>query len=326
MILITGAAGFIGSVIAAALNRRGRQDLILCDGLDTGDKWKNLLGLRFLEFVEWRDLLTTLRDAPWAGKIEAVVHMGAITDTTERDTALLHEQNTGFSEQLCRWCAARGVRYIYASSAAMYGDGSLGFSDADELTPRLKPLNAYGFSKWLFDMWVLENGLADKVCGLRFFNVYGPNEYHKGRMASVVFNAFPLAASEGKVRLFESHRPDVKHGEQARDFIYVEEAVTVVMHMLEHPQVNGIYNVGTGRAHTFNELARAMFKGLGKNSKIEYFPMPDDLRGRYQYHTAADMSRLHATGFKPLPDRFEEYVGKYTAEYLAREYRRYQDE
>jgi ADP-L-glycero-D-manno-heptose 6-epimerase len=325
LILITGAAGFIGSVIAAELNRRGRQDLILCDELDTSDKWKNLLGLRFREYVEWPDLFATLEHAPWAGKIEAVIHMGAITDTTERDATALWDQNTNFSRQLCQWCAEHNARFIYASSAAVYGDGSLGFSDADALTPRLKPLNAYGFSKWLFDQWVLENGYVDKVCGLRFFNVYGPNEYHKGSMASVVYNAFPLAASEGRVRLFESYRPDVKHGEQARDFIHVEEALSVVMYVLEHPDVHGIYNVGTGRAHTFNQLAQAMFKGLGKNGKIEYFPMPEELRDRYQYHTAADMTRLYATGFPPFPDRFDHYVGDYAANYLARDYRRYQD-
>jgi ADP-L-glycero-D-manno-heptose 6-epimerase len=325
LILITGAAGFIGSVIAAELNRRGRQDLILCDELDTSDKWKNLLGLHFREFVDWRKLKDKLRQDSWVQPITVVIHMGAITDTTERNAELLFEQNTRFSQKLCQACIARGMHFIYASSAAVYGDGSLGFSDADALTPRLKPLNAYGFSKWLFDQWVLENGLADKVCGLRFFNVYGPNEYHKGNMASVVYRAFPLAASEGRVRLFESHRPDVKHGEQARDFIHVEEALAVVTYMLEHPDVHGIYNVGTGRAHTFNQLAQAMFKGLGKNGKIEYFPMPEELRDRYQYHTAADMARLYATGFPPFGDHFDNYVGDYVSKYLNRSYRRYQD-
>ena len=326
MILITGAAGFIGSVIAAALNQRGRQDLVLCDDFDASDKWRNLLGLRFQEYVEWPELFDVLECAPWQAKIEAVIHMGAITDTTERDSAALWEQNTAFSQELCQWCLDRDVRFIYASSAATYGDGSLGFSDADALTPRLKPLNAYGFSKWLFDMWVLENALADKVAGLRFFNVYGPNEYHKARMASVVFNAFPLAAAEGKVRLFESHRADVKHGEQARDFIHVEEAVSVVLHMLDHPELHGIYNVGTGRAHTFNQLAKALLKAVKPEGKIEYFPMPEDLRDRYQYHTQADMTRLYATGFKPFPDRFDEYVGDYAANYLAKSYRRFQDD
>jgi ADP-L-glycero-D-manno-heptose 6-epimerase len=232
------------------------------------------------------------------------------------DVDYLYEWNVDYSRRLCEWTLAQNARFIYASSAATYGDGSRGFSDDDELTPKLRPLNAYGFSKWLFDMMVLDRGWQKRVAGLRFFNVFGPNEYHKGRMASVVMHAYPQARDTGKVRLFESHRAGFAHGEQRRDFIHIEEVLAGILFLVDRPQVNGIFNLGTGTAHTYNQLAENVLKALGKSVNIEYFPMPEDLRGRYQYETRADMSKFIAAGLPAFPDRFAEYVQSYVKDYM----------
>ncbi len=316
MILITGAAGFIGSAVASALNRQGRTDLLLCDLFGEQERWQNILGLRYKQFIHRDVLFEYLNSAPYAGAIQTIIHLGACSDTTMADMDFLLENNVNYSIKLCQWALQHDVRFVYASSAAVYGDGSLGFSDNDEITPTLRPLNKYGFSKWMFDMWVLENGYQDKVAGLRYFNVFGPNEYHKGEMASVVFRAFPLASAEGRIRLFESHRPGIDHGEQARDFIYIDEAVAITLFFLNNPPANGIYNTGTGRAHSFNELAQGLFEGLDKPPVIEYFPMPEELRERYQYFTQADISRLQRAGYPPSQDRFKECVVGYVRDYL----------
>ncbi|MCD6460697.1 ADP-glyceromanno-heptose 6-epimerase [bacterium] len=316
MILITGAAGFIGSVMACRLNRRRRNDLILCDNFMNTDKWKNVVGLKFVELIAPADLFDFLRTDKKAGKIEAVIHMGACSDTTESDVDYLMDNNVRFSIELCRWAVAQGSRFLYASSGAVYGNGNLGFSDSDELTPKLRPLNAYGFSKWVFDMWVLENGFIDKVAGLRFFNVFGPNEYHKGNMASVVFRAFALAQQEGRVRLFESHNDKYGHGDQERDFIYIDELLDTFFYLFDNKKINGIFNIGTGRTHTFRQLAISLLEALGKPENIEYFPMPEDIRDRYQYHTKADMGKLRSAGYPEQDDRFAEYVKKYVRSYL----------
>ncbi|MCB9357659.1 MAG: ADP-glyceromanno-heptose 6-epimerase [Calditrichaeota bacterium] len=316
MILITGAAGFIGSACVWALNQRGVTDLILADSFGSREKWKNLRGLRFREFVDREDLFDALASAPWAREIKTVIHMGACADTTQADVDYLRAWNYDYSRILCEWSLENDVRFIYASSAAVYGNGSLGFSDRDDLTPKLRPLNAYGFSKWLFDMWVLEHKLQDKVAGLRFFNVFGPNEYHKDRMASVVLHAYPQARDTDKVRLFESHREDFGHGEQRRDFIHIAEVMTGIKFLLDKPNVNGIFNLGTGTPHTYNQLAENVCKALGKPVKIEYFPMPEDLRGRYQYETCADMSKFYAAGLPKFSDRFAEFVQSYVRDYM----------
>ncbi len=316
MILITGAAGFIGSAVACALNRQGRNDLVLCDRFCESEKWKNIPGLHYSRFVHRDELFDFLLDDPMAQEIKAVIHLGACSNTTETDMDYLLENNVNYSIGLCQWSIENRARFVYASSAAVYGDGSLGFSDADDLTPELRPLNKYGFSKWMFDMWVLKNGMIDKVAGLRYFNVFGPNEYHKGKMASVVFHTCPQAAASGKVRLFESHREDVKHGEQSRDFIYVDEAVDITLFLLKNEDACGIFNAGTGRAHTFNDLASGVFEGLDKEPVIEYFPMPEELRERYQYFTCADMTKLKKAGYEEQEDRFKKYVSKYVKKYL----------
>ena len=317
MILITGACGFIGSALACALNRVGDHELVLCDRFGQQEKWQNLLGVSFLRCIHPDQLFDFLGNAENAGQLSAIAHLGACSDTTQSDMDFLLENNVNFSIRLCQWALDNNVRFVYASSAATYGDGSHGFSDADELTPQLRPLNKYGFSKWLFDMWVLQNNLQNHVAGLRYFNVFGPNEYHKGTMASVIFRTLPQALNEGKIRLFESHRSDIAHGEQARDFIYIDEIIDITRFVLQNPQANGIFNAGTGRAHTFNDLAHGIFDGLDKKPAIEYFPMPEELRGRYQYFTCADMSRLQQAGYAPAPDRFQEFVARYVSDYLV---------
>ncbi len=316
MILITGAAGFIGSATTCILNRRGITDIILCDRFLKSNNWKNIPGLRFREFISPESLFDFLQNSSLAGEITGVIHLGACADTTEEDLGFLIENNVNFSIRLCRWALDKGKRFIYASSAAVYGDGSKGFSDSDELTPRLVPLNKYGFSKWMFDMWVIENRLMDSIAGLRYFNVFGPNEYHKGNMASVVFRTFPQALNKGKILLFASDREDVKDGEQKRDFIYIDEAVDITLFLFENCSANGIFNAGTATPHTFRELAESVFEGIEKKPSIQYFQMPEELRGRYQYYTKADMSRLFEKGYKPGGDRFRKNVLKYIKTYL----------
>jgi ADP-L-glycero-D-manno-heptose 6-epimerase len=317
MLLITGAAGFIGSALTYSLNTQGRRDLILCDRFGNQGKWKNLLGCKFWEFVPCEKLFEALETEDWVKHIDIVLHLGAHTDTTETDVDSLFYINTEYSKKLCNWAVERGIRFIYASSAAIYGDGSLGFSDDDLLTPHLRPLNAYGFSKWLFDMWVLEHNLIDKVVGLRFFNVFGPNEYHKGAMASVIYRAFPMISKEGRIRLFESHREDYTHGEQKRDFIYITDVIKVLQYFISHPELKGIFNVGTSEAHSFNELAYAMFLAIDKSPQIEYFPMPDSIREQYQYFTKADLTKLRKTGFTYTFTPFKEAVIDYVRNYLV---------
>ncbi len=330
MILITGAAGFIGSALIAYLNQRGETDIVACDSLGMGLKWKNLAGLRFRELITPEQLMQHVQAGghgdPTLHGIQTVVHLGACSRTTETDMDFLLENNTHFSQRLCLWSLKKDARFVYASSAAVYGDGTQGFSDDPQLTAKLKPLNGYGFSKWLFDMWVIENKLYDRVAGMRYFNVFGPNEYEKGTMASVVYRSFPQAVKDKKVRLFESYKSGVAHGEQKRDFVYIDEALDATYFLMRERQVHGIFNVGSGRAHSFNQLADGIFEGLGHPGRIEYFPMPEEIRDKYQYYTEAEMTRLQSAGFSPFPDRFSEYVAAYVREYLLPGMRRKQDQ
>lgn len=320
MIIVTGASGFIGSVLTARMNASGRDQLILSDRMGMADKWRNLSERRFIEYIDHEDLLLQLECGSLGKeKIEAIVHIGARTDTTERNAEVVMKLNYHYTIRICRIALNRGIRFIYASSAAVYGDGSHGFSDADDLTPRLRPLNAYAFSKWLFDTWAIRNNVAKDIVGLRFFNVYGPNEYHKGRMASVVHHAFPRAMKEGVVQLFESDRPEIAHGGQSRDFVYVMDVARVVDFFINNPKTGGIFNLGSGRARTFNDLATTILSACDHNrSGIRYFPMPDDLKGKYQYFTEADLSRLRAAGFNEAMTSIEDGVTDYIRNYLRR--------
>jgi len=324
MIIVTGAAGFIGSVVVRELNAGGSLDLLVSDRLAASEKWRNLLGKQYLEYIDHEDLLMRLENGDLTNaKIRAIVHIGARTDTTERDSAMLMKLNYDYTIRICKWALQKGVRFIYASSAAVYGDGSLGFSDADDLTPKLQPLNAYAFTKWLFDHWSITNGVAKDIVGLRFFNVYGPNEYHKGRMASVVFNAFPRAMKEGNVQLFESDRSEIPHGDQKRDFVYVRDVARMIQFFLKNEKQNGIYNVGSGAARTFNDLASALLQSCERPvSGIRYIPMPADLKGKYQYFTEADLSRLRAAGFQEKTTTLEAGIGEYVKNYLRKDWER----
>jgi ADP-L-glycero-D-manno-heptose 6-epimerase len=322
-ILLTGGAGFIGSNLLARLLEDGRWDVAVCDRLRTAQlgKWRNIAKHPIADLVDPEALF------PWldahAGELEAIVHMGAVSSTTEPDADLIARTNFNLSKDLWRWCERHGVRLIYASSAATYGDGSLGFSDADDLASlqRLRPLNAYGWSKALFDVWArreAERGRAPpQWVGLKFFNVYGPNEYHKGSMKSVVAQIWPKVRSGETVGLFRSHRPDVPHGGQERDFVYVRDATDLVLWLLDAPAVNGVYNLGAGEARTFRDLAEAVFRAAGQPPRIEYVDMPEEIRGAYQYHTQAEMSRLRRAGYDRPLTPLEAGVGDYVERFLS---------
>jgi ADP-L-glycero-D-manno-heptose 6-epimerase len=322
MILVTGGAGFIGSNIAAALVESGTP-VAICDRFRNGSKWRNVSKLELRDVVAPEALATWL-DAH-AGQVEAVVHMGAISSTTESDVDLIMEVNFRLSQLLWRWCAVHGKRLVYASSAATYGAGEHGFDDDGSLEglSKLRPLNAYGWSKHLFDRWVARE-LADGAArppqwvGLKFFNVYGPNEYHKVGMQSVVAQKYPLAAAGEALTLFRSHRSDVPDGGQKRDFVYVRDCVDVMLWLLSRPDVNGLFNLGTGQARSFEDLARAMFTSLGRPANVTYIDMPSAIRPNYQYFTEASMQRLRDAGysrpFTSLADGVRDYVGRYLSQ------------
>jgi ADP-L-glycero-D-manno-heptose 6-epimerase len=321
MLLVTGGAGFIGSNVVASLNEAGRTDIAVNDILGTGQKWRNLAKRRLAEFVPASELLRWLDGR----KLDAVVHMGAISSTTEMDVDLLIENNFRLSLRLFEWCAATRTPFIYASSAATYGDGGSGFADdaSSAGLARLHPLNPYGWSKHLFDQAVIERAARkDKVppqwAGLKFFNVFGPNEYHKGEMMSLVAKRFDDAKAGTPIRLFKSHRAGIGDGEQRRDFIYVDDAVAVVRWLLETPSVSGIFNVGTGKARSFRDLMSAMFAALGRGPNIEYVDMPDAIRGSYQYFTQAETANLRGAGFAADFLTLEQGVKRYVGEYLDR--------
>jgi ADP-L-glycero-D-manno-heptose 6-epimerase len=310
-ILVTGGAGFIGSTLVWALNQRGLDDVVVTDVLGTSDKWRNLVPLRFRDYLEADDLLALLRATPaWLDDVRTVFHLGAISATTERDASLLIRNNVDYTKVLAQWALGRDVRFVYASSAATYGDGSAGMSDAADLDT-LRPRNAYGFSKHQFDRWAARHRVLDRAVGLKYFNVFGPNEAHKGDMRSVVAKAYEQIVGSGRVRLFKSHRPDYRDGEQRRDFVYVKDAVAMTLHLAES-DARGLFNVGTGAAHTWLELVTPIFAAMGRPTAIDFVDMPEGLRAGYQYHTQADVGRLRASGWTraatPLADAVTEYV------------------
>ncbi len=310
-LIVTGGAGFIGSNLVAALNARGETGILVVDHLGQSEKWRNLTGLVFEDYLDKHEFRRLLREGrtPWAADIATVFHLGACSDTTEKDADYLADNNYRYTRELCGWCLAAGKRFVYASSAATYGDGALGYSDADAQTPRLRPLNMYGYSKQMFDLWALRGRLFDRIAGLKYFNVYGPGEAHKGEMRSVVHKAFGQIQADGVMRLFRSHKPEFRDGEQTRDFIYVRDAVAVTLFFHDHPEVGGLYNCGTGKARTWNDLARAVFAAMKIPCQIEYIDMPEILRDKYQYHTQADMAKLRTAGYDGAFTELEDGVG-----------------
>ncbi len=318
MIIITGGAGFIGSAMLWELNRRGMENIIIVDDLGTTDtgKWRNLSGLRYADFIP-KDLFPSLLEKNALGPVSSLVHMGANSSTTETDADHLLENNYAYSRTLASWCMQHGTRFVYASSAATYGDGANGYTDDIEGIDRLRPLNMYGYSKQLFDRWALKNRVLVKAAGLKFFNVYGPNEYHKGDMCSVVSKAFGQISEKGRVTLFRSHRSDYLDGEQLRDFVHVGDCTAVMAWLLEKPDVSGIFNIGYGKARSFNDLAKATFSAMGREPVIEYIPMPESLRDKYQYYTCADMRKLRAAGYDKPFTSLEDGIHDYVSNYLA---------
>lgn len=319
MIVVTGGAGFIGSCFVWKLNQLGVDDILIVDHLGRDEKWKNLVGKRFADYVDKDEFLDQLESGKYLGAISGIVHLGACSATTETDADYLMANNYQYSQTIARWCIAHHVKLWYASSAATYGDGSLGYSDNDALTPHLRPLNMYGYSKHLFDLWVLRNRLHTQVTGFKFFNVFGPNEYHKGDMRSVIHKAFPLARSEGRIRLFKSYRPEYPDGGQQRDFIYIKDAIEVMAFFFTRPGLAGIFNLGTGCARSWNDLAHAIFAALGIPGHIEYFDMPEALRGKYQYFTQADLTKLRNVGCTHEFMSLEASVADYVRNYLIPE-------
>ena len=322
MIVVTGGAGFIGSNLVAALNERGLSEVIVVDRLGHGAKWRNLAKRELAGLIAPSALFGFL-DAH-APEIEAIFHLGAISATTEVDADAIVETNFALSLRLWEWCSWRGTRLLYASSAATYGGGTAGFDDALDVATltRLRPLNAYGWSKHLFDRRIarlVATGAATppQWAGLKFFNVYGPNEYHKGAQQSVVGTLWSRIVAGEPATLFRSHRPDVAHGEQARDFAWIGDCVAVLLWLYDNPKVSGLFNVGSGKARTFKDLATAVFAAAGKPPRIEYVDTPAEIRDKYQYFTEARLDRLRAAGFKAPMVALEDGVRRYVREFLT---------
>ncbi len=319
MILVTGGAGFIGSAIVAGLNDRGVDEILIVDRLGKDEKWKNLRNLRFADYLETDTFYPRLTSTSNGFQFEAIFHLGACSSTTETDCSYLIRNNFECSRQLALFAAQRGIRFIYASSAATYGDGSQGFSDDERQIEKLRPLNIYGYSKQIFDLWAKHNNVLEHAVGLKYFNVYGPNEYHKDEMRSFILKAFEQIRDQGRVGLFKSYRTDYPDGGQLRDFLYIKDAVAMTLFFLDNRDIRGLFNIGTGKARSWNDLATAVFAALGKESAIDYIPMPEFLRDKYQYYTCADMSKLRAAGYITPTMSLEESVTEYVQKYLVRE-------
>ncbi|MDR3210451.1 MAG: ADP-glyceromanno-heptose 6-epimerase [Planctomycetota bacterium] len=313
MYIVTGGAGFIGSAMVWKLNREGISDICIVDRLRKGPKWRNLPGLSFTDIVSPEEFLDRLdRSKGLPPTTQAVIHLGACSSTTEADADYLLQNNFQFSRELAEAALARKTRFLVASSAAVYGAGEQGYADHPDNFPRLRPLNMYGYSKLLFDSWAKQSGILDRLASLRFFNVYGPNEYHKGDMASMVFKAYGQIRKTGRIRLFKSYRDDFADGEQKRDFVYVKDVVEVMWWLLNHPEANGVFNIGSGVAESWNELAAAVFSAIEAPPSIEYVEMPASVRHQYQYLTQADMTALRQAGyqgeFRRLHDGVSDYI------------------
>jgi ADP-L-glycero-D-manno-heptose 6-epimerase len=315
MIVVTGGAGFIGSAFVWKCNLEGLTDILIVDNLGKTDKWKNLVGLKFADYMHKDEFLELLLGDMLPEKIEAIVHMGACSSTTEDDTDYLMENNYKYTQFLANWAVQNKVRFIYASSAATYGDGAHGFLDTHKSISFLRPINKYGYSKQIFDLYASRNNLLDKIVGLKFFNVFGPNEHHKGVMKSVICKAFNQINKEGTLKLFKSYKPEYEDGGQVRDFIYVKDCVEVIWWVLNNKEVNGIFNVGTGIARSWNDLAKAIFHAMGKPVDLEYVEMPEDIKSHYQYYTQAGMDKLREAGcvchFSSLEVAVDDYINSY---------------
>jgi ADP-L-glycero-D-manno-heptose 6-epimerase len=301
------------------LNRRGCESIVVADNLGTSEKWRNLPPLRFEDYIEAHELLAAL-EAGSLGGFDLVLHMGACSSTTETDASYLIRNNFEFTKRLASWALHSGARFLYASSAATYGDGSMGLSDLDdkpEALSRLRPLNMYGYSKHLFDLHAARSGTLGRIAGLKYFNVFGPNESHKGDMRSLMHKAFEQVRDSGRIQLFRSYRPDYADGQQMRDFLYVKDAVDVTLHLASRPEAVGLFNVGSGTAHSWIDVANALFAALGREPRIEFIDMPESIRAKYQYFTRADLTKLVRFGYDCSPISLAAAVTDYVRNYLV---------
>lgn len=307
--IVTGASGLIGSAVVWALNKAGETDILAVDHLGTSEKWKNLRALRFTDYMERDAFLENLKNgASLLDGVEGIIHMGACSSTTETDATYLIHNNFEYTKILAELAVEKGIRFIYASSAATYGDGEHGYKDDESRIEALRPLNMYGYSKQLFDLWAKQNGLLNKITGVKFTNVYGPNERHKGGMRSMVCRSFEQISANGSVNLFKSCRPDYADGEQKRDFLYVKDAVDMVLFLLNRKDLTGLYNIGSGKAETWNSLVKAAFAAFGLEPVINYIDMPESLKAKYQYYTCADMDKMRAAGYTKEPMSLEDAI------------------
>lgn len=316
MIAVTGAAGFIGSNIVHELNRQGRSDLLVVDVPPTDEGNANLEPLKYQRYLDKDAFLAWISEAGNAATVETVFHLGACSSTTETDAAYLDSNNFGYTRDLCTACLAAGIRFINASSAATYGDGAQGYSDDHAGLDDLKPLNLYAKSKQDFDLWARDHGILDRIVCLKYFNVYGPNEWHKEDMRSMVCKGYEQIRDTGLVRLFKSDLPQYPDGGQERDFVYVKDAVAMTLWFADHPEINGIFNVGTGEANNWNRLITAIFRAMGREPNIEYMAMPEHLKGKYQYHTRAEMDKILQAGYRHPITPLEEAVTDYVTNHL----------
>ncbi|MBN1757677.1 MAG: ADP-glyceromanno-heptose 6-epimerase [Chitinispirillaceae bacterium] len=317
MIVVTGGAGFIGSALVCSLNELGHDDILVVDHLGTTEKWKNLVPLRFADYLDKDQFIGRLEDNAFGSSIDTILHLGACSSTTERDATYLMENNFRYTERIGHWWEKHpDTRFIYASSAATYGDGTHGYRDGTDSLDCLRPLNMYGYSKHLFDKVAFRNGWLKRIVGLKYFNVFGPNEYHKGDMRSVINKAFRRVRDEGVISLFRSYHPQYGDGEQLRDFIYVKDAVAMTLFFMEQRSAGGLFNIGTGVARSWNDVAKALFSALGKKPVIEYIEMPEEIQDKYQYFTQADPSALRDAGCTVVCRSLEESITDFVVNYL----------
>ncbi|MDD2714317.1 MAG: ADP-glyceromanno-heptose 6-epimerase [Candidatus Wallbacteria bacterium] len=317
LIIVTGGAGFIGSALVWALNNLGIDNILIVDHLGNSEKFRNLVPLKYIDYLEKDDFIAELEKESLSRKIDTILHLGACSSTTETDSSYLIRNNFEYSKKLCSFALSHDVRFVYASSGATYGDGTLGFSDDETGMQALRPLNMYGYSKQMFDLWAQQTGALKKIAGLKYFNVFGPNEYHKEDMRSVVHKAYEQIVQTGKVRLFKSYSPNYGDGLQKRDFVYVKDALKATLFFYHNRNVNGIYNIGTGVAQTWKALVDAIFSALNRKSCIEFIEMPEQLKPKYQYYTCASVSKLRLSGFMEEFTPLEESVTDYVCNYLV---------
>ena len=316
MWIVTGGAGLIGSAVVWYWNTQGITDILIVDHLGESEKWKNLRALRYSDYLEKDDFLPRLASGEFDGRIEGIMHLGACSATTELDATYLINNNFRYTAELAEYAVKNNIRMVYASSCATYGDGTLGYKDDESAIEQLRPLNMYGYSKQMFDLYAKQRGWLDKLVGCKFSNVYGPNEFHKGNMRSVVLRAFEQITATGKMGLFKSYNPEYADGEFKRDFLYVKDAVKMLWHLAcVNKEAHGLFNIGSGRAETWNALAEAAFAALGKPCNIEYIEMPEHLRSKYQYYTCAEMDKLRAAGYTEEATSLKDSVHDYLVNY-----------